>query len=184
LLYYTDKTKSCAELIESIQTEFSLNEKIMVIYAKALTKLGKYEKSIQVYQEILAKTTDENPDILLQVGLNYGYLNQTKLAEKWILESLQARFYSKHVEYYYLGQFLQSTSPSKAKGYYEKALVEKKDFFQAYYALLLIHLETKNKKDQLVLLEKSISKYPDISEDIKVYCQQKIKQLKTDIHFE
>lgn len=184
LLYYTDKTKSCVELIESIQSEFSLNEKIKVIYAKALTKLGNYEKSIQVYQEILAKTTDENPDILLQIGLNYGFLNQTKQAEKWILESLQSRFYSKHVEYYYLGQFLQPTNASKAKSYYEKALIEKKDFFQADYALLLLQLETKSKKDQLVLLEKFISKYPEMSNEIKAYCQQKIKQLKTDIHFE
>ena len=87
-------------------------------------------------------------------------------------------------EYYYLGEFSKEQNVNKAINYYKKAINEKPDMFFAHYQLLMVDLETKEKKTQLKLIENFKAKHKDMPKEYHDFFDSKIQHLKREIHLE
>ncbi|MDP2159131.1 MAG: CDC27 family protein [Flavobacterium sp.] len=166
-----------------------LNFKEQFVYEKialCLMKLREYQKSIETYESLMIQFEQvDNPDIHYNIGLNYGYLKNLKLAEKHFMISKELKTATFENEYFSIALFNQENgNQNKALTFYKKTILEQPEYLEAHYQIAIITDETsKDLAVKLKTFENLKAKFPDMDKKKNDYIDHRIKELKKEIHF-
>lgn len=165
-----------------------LNFKEQFVYEKialCLMKLKEYQKSIDAYEALMIQFEEiDNPDFHYNIGLNYGYLKNLKLAEKHFMISRELKTATFEKEYFSIALFNQENGNlTKALTFYKKTIQEQPEYLEAHYQIALITDETsKDLAIKLKTFENLKAKFPDMESEKLSYIDYRIKAIKKEIH--
>jgi|GEM_PF-3027887 len=165
-----------------------LNFKEQFVYEKialCLMKLNEYQKSIEAYESMMIQFEQiANPDFHYNIGLNYGYLKNLKLAEKHFMLSVELKTATFEKEYFSIALFNQENGNlNKALTFYKKTIQEQPEYLEAHYQIAIITDETsKDLAIKLKTFENLKAKFPDMSTEKLSYVDYRIKAIKKEIH--
>jgi len=165
-----------------------LNFKEQFVYEKialCLMKLKDYQKSIEAYEALMIQFEEiDNPDFHYNIGLNYGYLKNLKLAEKHFMLSKELKTATFEKEYFSIALFNQENGNlNKAMTFYKKTIQEQPEYLEAHYQIALITDETsKDLTLKLKTYENLKAKFPDMDNEKLSYIDYRIKAIKKEIH--
>ncbi|MBC8883930.1 hypothetical protein H9X57_12960 [Flavobacterium piscinae] len=165
-----------------------MNFKEQFVYEKialCLMKLKEYQKSIDVYESLMIQFEEiDNPDFHYNIGLNYGYLKNLKLAEKHFMISKELKTATFEKEYFSIALFNQENGNlTKALTFYKKTIQEQPEYLEAHYQIALITDETsKDLTVKLKTFENLKAKFPDMDNEKLSYIEYRIKAIKKEIH--
>lgn len=182
--FATEKWTECINTVMLLNSLGYKTENQYFMMAKSYTQIKQYKNAIEYYNLIIDEFETTNASVYHHLGLSYGYNKQFDLAEKNLLKAIDMKQVTFETDYYYLGEFTKETSPKKAINYYKKAIAEKPDMFYAHYQLLMIDLDSKDKKTQLKLIENFKNKHKDMPKEYADFFNGKIQYLKREIHLE
>jgi tetratricopeptide (TPR) repeat protein len=165
-----------------------LNFKEQFVYEKialCLMKLNEYQKSIEAYESMMIQFEQiANPDFHYNIGLNYGYLKNMKLAEKHFMLSVELKTATFEKEYFSIALFNQENGNlNKALTFYKKTIQEQPEYLEAHYQIAIITDGTsKDLAIKLKTFENLKAKFPDMSSEKLSYVDYRIKAIKKEIH--
>lgn len=177
---YKNAINDFNKLISLNQTDTFIYEKL----AKSYYGNREYEKSIVVYNSLIEEISNENSEYFYNRGKCYGFLNKTKEAELDIKKSIALKTYTFENEYFYLGYFYQKQQNlDKALFYYKLTLKQDKNHQEANYQIITINdYKGENPDKTLKEYEDFLLTFKNISEEKRLYIENRIKQLKYKLH--
>jgi tetratricopeptide (TPR) repeat protein len=182
--FATEKWAACINTVMLLNRNGYKTENQYFMMAKSYANIKQHKDAIDYLNYIIETYETDNASVYYHLGLNYGFNKQYDLAEKNLLKTIEMNKNSFENEYYYLGEFSKEQNVNKAINYYKKAINEKPDMFFAHYQLLMVDLETKEKKTQLKLIENFKAKHKDMPKEYHDFFDSKIQHLKREIHLE
>jgi tetratricopeptide (TPR) repeat protein len=185
-LYGKSEYKNAKEAFEKLITLNYIEQFVYEKIALCWMKLNEYQKSIDTYESLMIQFEHiDNPDFHYNIGLNYGYLKNLKLAEKHFMISKKLKTATFEKEYFSIALFNQENGNlTKALTYYNKTIQEAPEYLEAHFQIALITDETsKDLNLKLKTYENFKTKFPDMDNKKLAYVDHRITELKKEIHF-
>lgn len=174
---------------EAFEKLILLNYKEEFVYEKialCLMQLKEYQKSIETYELLMVQfEQQDNPNFHYNIGLNYGYLKNLKLAEKHFLISKELKTARFDKEYFSIAFFNQENGNlTKALTYYKKTIQEEPEQLEAHFQIAIITDEiSKDLNLKLETFELFKTNFPDMEIKKLTYVDYRIAEQKKEIHF-